>query len=71
MLTDDAMIQALHACRNVLFQLQAAMPLEGIAQQIMAQGYTGAALSKAQAALATVQFQPSERKENIQSEVCA
>lgn len=43
----DPVLEALKACEAVLGQLQDAMPLTGEAQSIMAQGYTGAAITKA------------------------
>ena len=48
----DAALEALKACEAVLSQLQGNMPLEGIAQSIMAQGYVGSAITKARLAIA-------------------
>jgi len=48
----DEVFIALVECEAVLSQLQNHMPLEGQAQAIMAQGYTGSAIVKARQAIA-------------------
>jgi hypothetical protein len=49
---EEELRAALIECEAVLSQLQDHMPLQGEAQNIMAQGYTGCAIVKARAALA-------------------
>jgi hypothetical protein len=50
----DELFNALVECEAVLSQLQDHMPLEGEAQAIMAQGYTGSAIGKARRAIAKI-----------------
>jgi hypothetical protein len=48
----DELFNALVECEAILSQMQEHMPLEGEAQAIMAQGYTGSAIVNARRAIA-------------------
>jgi hypothetical protein len=48
---NDDLFNALVECEAVLSQLQDHMPLDGEAQSIMVQGYTGSAIVKARRAI--------------------
>lgn len=61
---NDELFNALVESEAVLSQLQDHMPLEGEAQAIMAQGYTGSAIAKARIAIAHYRRRQSREKHN-------